>query len=131
MFVLARWQVASFFFFFFQAEDGIRDKLVTGVQTCALPIWKRRRDSTLPIPSRTTRSRASTGRAATPRRPTARWRPSSGSRRKRTPPPGDRASGDDSSGGELVPERVRKVTGGAREPGWQLARDSFAGQPPT
>src|SRR2546423_1942112 len=25
--------------FFFQAEDGIRDKLVTGVQTCALPIW--------------------------------------------------------------------------------------------
>src|SRR2546425_8273323 len=28
----------SVFFFFFQAEDGIRDKLVTGVQTCALPI---------------------------------------------------------------------------------------------
>src|ERR1041384_1734094 len=27
-----------FFLFFFQAEDGIRDKLVTGVQTCALPI---------------------------------------------------------------------------------------------
>src|SRR5438105_10072186 len=25
-------------FFFFQAEDGIRDPLVTGVQTCALPI---------------------------------------------------------------------------------------------
>ena len=25
------------FFFFFQAEDGIRDRLVTGVQTCALP----------------------------------------------------------------------------------------------
>src|SRR5205823_9824089 len=24
----------------FQAEDGIRDKLVTGVQTCALPIWE-------------------------------------------------------------------------------------------
>src|SRR2546425_1342661 len=29
-------------FFFFQAEDGIRDKLVTGVQTCALPICRRR-----------------------------------------------------------------------------------------
>src|SRR5687767_15326592 len=28
----------SIFSFFFQAEDGIRDKLVTGVQTCALPI---------------------------------------------------------------------------------------------
>src|SRR5207253_8446440 len=27
-----------FFFFFFQAEDGIRDGHVTGVQTCALPI---------------------------------------------------------------------------------------------
>ena len=27
-------------FFFFQAEDGIRDHCVTGVQTCALPIWK-------------------------------------------------------------------------------------------
>src|SRR5205823_996560 len=29
--------------FFFQAEDGIRDKLVTGVQTCALPILIRSR----------------------------------------------------------------------------------------
>src|SRR5436305_3175586 len=27
-----------YFFFFFQAEDGIRDADVTGVQTCALPI---------------------------------------------------------------------------------------------
>src|SRR6266436_6810168 len=26
-------------FFFFQAEDGIRDVAVTGVQTCALPIY--------------------------------------------------------------------------------------------
>src|SRR6266568_6808129 len=30
------------FFFFFQAEDGIRDGTVTGVQTCALPIWPAR-----------------------------------------------------------------------------------------
>src|SRR6266852_8842651 len=30
-----------FFFFFFQAEDGIRDATVTGVQTCALPIYAR------------------------------------------------------------------------------------------
>src|SRR5437773_4825159 len=29
---------AYLFFFFFQAEDGIRDRDVTGVQTCALPI---------------------------------------------------------------------------------------------
>src|SRR5207244_6761870 len=32
--------VLDFVFFFFQAEDGIRDDLVTGVQTCALPIWR-------------------------------------------------------------------------------------------
>src|SRR5437867_9369943 len=30
--------VVFFFLFFFQAEDGIRDRTVTGVQTCALPI---------------------------------------------------------------------------------------------
>src|SRR2546426_8452773 len=30
----------SLLFFFFQAEDGIRDYKVTGVQTCALPIWR-------------------------------------------------------------------------------------------
>src|SRR6266536_4739167 len=35
------------FFFFFQAEDGIRDPLVTGVQTCALPI------SPSPVPTAT------------------------------------------------------------------------------
>ena len=40
-------------FFFFQAEDGIRDRLVTGVQTCALPIsiepedWRRTIDVNL------------------------------------------------------------------------------------
>src|SRR2546425_7161636 len=33
-----QWITSVVFFFFFQAEDGIRDKLVTGVQTCALPI---------------------------------------------------------------------------------------------
>src|SRR5690625_6901559 len=33
--------VSSFLFFFFQAEDGIRDGHVTGVQTCALPIFYR------------------------------------------------------------------------------------------
>src|SRR5438105_9963749 len=45
---------SSFIFFFFQAEDGIRDPLVTGVQTCALPIYggasghDRRRDAKAP-----------------------------------------------------------------------------------
>src|SRR2546427_6596461 len=32
--------IYSFFFFFFQAEDGIRDLTVIGVQTCALPIFR-------------------------------------------------------------------------------------------
>src|SRR6266478_7182613 len=31
--------IALVLFFFFQAEDGIRDLTVTGVQTCALPIY--------------------------------------------------------------------------------------------
>src|SRR2546428_9962335 len=51
-------------FFFFQAEDGIRDLIVTGVQTCALPIWRQSeacassrraspaRSTTSPTPSR-------------------------------------------------------------------------------
>src|SRR5207248_5869207 len=30
---------SALFYFFFQAEDGIRDRTVTGVQTCALPIF--------------------------------------------------------------------------------------------
>src|SRR5205823_10516016 len=42
------------YFFFFQAEDGIRDKLVTGVQTCALPI------SAAQTPSADVRCRRST-----------------------------------------------------------------------
>src|SRR5436190_9824009 len=32
-------EIIYFIFFFFQAEDGIRDHCVTGVQTCALPIF--------------------------------------------------------------------------------------------
>src|SRR2546427_7600859 len=39
--------LALLFFFFFQAEDGIRDLTVTGVQTCALPIF----DLAIPIVS--------------------------------------------------------------------------------
>src|SRR5437879_13332586 len=39
-------------FFFFQAEDGIRDTSVTGVQTCALPICGHRgSESALPRPA--------------------------------------------------------------------------------
>src|SRR2546430_10878663 len=38
------------FFFFFQAEDGIRDLTVTGVQTCALPIFHAGVDQRLRAP---------------------------------------------------------------------------------
>src|SRR2546426_7178022 len=38
------WRARSSSFFFFQAEDGIRDYKVTGVQTCALPIYDVRDD---------------------------------------------------------------------------------------
>src|SRR2546425_9264541 len=60
------------FFFFFLAEDGIRDKLVTGVQTCALPIWPSRirrsariagRGSDAPCVGRDDEARAVRGRA--------------------------------------------------------------------
>src|SRR5206468_4572201 len=51
--------------FFFQAEDGIRDLIVTGVQTCALPIWPER--------------------SAEPRSPASSTRPWSTSRPSREP----------------------------------------------
>src|SRR5258708_13955426 len=60
-------------FFFFQAEDGIRDDLVTGVQTCALPIWGR--------------SGGAAGAAVSCRRPGCRRGNRTGSRRDRVPPP--------------------------------------------
>src|SRR5436189_3253362 len=44
----------AFFCFFFQAEDGIRDTSVTGVQTCALPIYRRRQRRLLARPQRRT-----------------------------------------------------------------------------
>src|SRR5689334_23581984 len=41
MLMISWWELCDvfYFFFFFQAEDGIRDGTVTGVQTCALPIY--------------------------------------------------------------------------------------------
>src|SRR3712207_6949560 len=48
--------LSIYFFFFFQAEDGIRDIGVTGVQTCALPISSRRSrllSTSAPTPWRT------------------------------------------------------------------------------
>src|SRR3989449_7668685 len=47
-----------FFLFFFQAEDGIRDVAVTGVQTCALPISSGRTARERPPPSTASRGRS-------------------------------------------------------------------------
>src|SRR5437762_13817266 len=42
--------ISQSFAFFFQAEDGIRDTSVTGVQTCALPISRRCNMATISCP---------------------------------------------------------------------------------
>src|SRR5258707_11732011 len=49
------------FFFFFQAEDGIRDIGVTGVQTCALPISGRTIPTARPRPAATRSARSGPG----------------------------------------------------------------------
>src|SRR5438034_7424567 len=78
-------------FFFFQAEDGIRDHCVTGVQTCALPIcsvlWRcvtergtdsrRNRRNTLRAPRSPygTGDRGEIGRASCREKCRSRWSP--------------------------------------------------------
>src|SRR5690606_40357723 len=56
-------------FFFFQAEDGIRDFHVTGVQTCALPICRAGRCRSTPGTPRASPPRSARG-PAPPRRQT-------------------------------------------------------------
>src|SRR2546427_2600055 len=73
-----------FFFFFFQAEDGIRDLTVTGVQTCALPILTARSSAV---------SRAGTNR----------WRPAQAT----ASPLGARITTPRSTPGVREPDRTR------------------------
>src|SRR5688572_32307315 len=61
---------AYLYIFFFQAEDGIRDLTVTGVQTCALPILLRNRRSRPCERPSAIRGRASRA-AARKRKPTS------------------------------------------------------------
>src|SRR5256885_13877068 len=85
------------FFFFFQAEDGIRDYKVTGVQTCALPICHGHARSGPRAPGAVPRDRAPGGGAgvrivrftASPPGRGGRPRP----RRTPAPPPGARSRG--------------------------------------
>src|SRR2546425_7961027 len=64
----------SISFFFFQAEDGIRDKLVTGVQTCALPISRQpgNRSCQTTCPARGLQTEYSENVCADGRRPSPR-----------------------------------------------------------
>src|SRR5207247_5049052 len=69
----------SVLFFFFQAEDGIRDPLVTGVQTCALPISAKSKSAACaPLPPAAAPSQAGDNAAPPARttRPTAPPAPS-------------------------------------------------------
>src|SRR2546430_6942892 len=64
--VRMKWLLICNFFFFFQAEDGIRDLTVTGVQTCALPISAARASRRRPLLGRARRAgmpSSSVGRA--------------------------------------------------------------------
>src|SRR5712664_1702572 len=82
-----------FFFFFFQAEDGIRDLIVTGVQTCALPISAARG----PAPPRGARQRRVQWSRAGRRAPRTRTR-ARGRRRRRGGGPFPRCAGCGTSG---------------------------------
>src|ERR687898_2303034 len=73
--------IFTFFFFYFQAEDGIRDYKVTGVQTCALPIsppaW--------PPPGQPSRQKAWRRPTAAPRQPVHLRQPPARPRRGQRP----------------------------------------------
>src|SRR5437868_8514012 len=96
--------VVSFsLFFFFQAEDGIRDRNVTGVQTCALPIYRlelQGRGAHRRAARRARGARAARGPAAP--RPEARGgRPARRRRCARLQQPVDRKSVVEGKRGEL------------------------------
>src|SRR5260370_32555538 len=97
-------------FFFFQAEDGIRDSSVTGVQTCALPISRPRTSPRLLRRPRTSRHRRPSSKPArrafpTPRRarPAAKGRDGRQPRRAAAPP----KSPPFAQGAPRAPERDR------------------------
>src|SRR5256885_15765017 len=76
----------TFVFFFFQAEDGIRDYKVTGVQTCALPIWSLSRPPECPTKPTTVTPRvfaACAARITLGLSPLVEWRDSTSPARAR------------------------------------------------
>src|SRR3712207_9069505 len=99
------------FFFFFQAEDGIRDIGVTGVQTCALPIWRvgRRRPEDPVPPRRDRRARLAKRRTRRAKRATrpGETRNSPGETRN-SPGVADRKSVVEGKSGDLGGRRIIK-----------------------
>src|SRR6266498_5227290 len=71
------------FVFFFQAEDGIRDADVTGVQTCALPILGKRRRAAWIALAATSKATVSKPRAAMNSASSPRPQPTTSARRPR------------------------------------------------
>src|SRR3989442_12540937 len=116
-------------FFFFQAEDGIRDADVTGVQTCALPICFRRAVRFIPP-----------GSCCTAPRGGSREPPRAGGRRRKGHPRGaatgarvrtDRGADVPVGGGGAA--ALRRVPAAPRLPAWEDAgegRPRNAAQPP-
>src|SRR5207245_3973150 len=115
--------VASYIFltssFFFQAEDGIRDATVTGVQTCALPIWKAR-----PAPGASAegrRRRACSRERGSSLRSSARARSLRGARTVAPVSPSEigrascRGRGEVVAGADSVEERAREDAGAVIE----------------
>src|SRR5205823_10629057 len=70
---VSSWKELNLRNFFFQAEDGIRDKLVTGVQTCALPIYDLRSGDTLYLNADDSFHAASTMKRSEERRVGKEW----------------------------------------------------------
>src|SRR6266542_5775243 len=108
---------ASLLFFFFQAEDGIRDATVTGVQTCALPISRpcRWRRAPAPRPPATVRrDRHRSGRARGRRRRGREPPGGPATPARRAGRPRDRSvPGGGSAGNRAAPDAAR-VARGAR-----------------
>src|SRR5438034_11071208 len=88
-----------FFFFFFQAEDGIRDHCVTGVQTCALPIFRKKsRKSSDTLSTKTSDGETRARRRRLRQRP---WR----SEERRV------GKSVDLGGGRIIKKKKKKETG--------------------
>src|SRR3712207_9047311 len=94
-------------FFFFQAEDGIRDIGVTGVQTCALPISRPRRRSAC-RPKRPSPPSARRGSGSCPVARRRSPRPPCAGRGTSLPGGRDRKSGGEGKRGDLGGRRILK-----------------------